>query len=170
MSSRRSVEEVLSNLEARAVFLREREAFHAQQEAHHREQRAALAAEREKVQQNLEAFRTAIASTADLALPPAPASVPSTLGEAKLPLPGRLMVSRLLRLVVESPGLEEPFGPTAVAAEVNRRFPDRLPEPVGTRTASDVLRRMLAEGELELVRPGKASHAALYTRRPDGGG
>ncbi len=170
MSAKLSVEEVLSNLEARAVFLREREAFHAQQEAHHREQRAAFAAELEKMQQNLEAFRTAIASTADLALPPAPESVPSTLDEARLPVPGRLMVGRLLRLVVESSGLEEPFGPSAVAAEVNRRFPDRLQEPVGPRTASDVLRRMLSEGELELVRKGKASHEALYTRKPDGGG
>ncbi|HEX3530634.1 MAG TPA: hypothetical protein VH988_26525 [Thermoanaerobaculia bacterium] len=167
MSSKRSIEEVLSNLETRAVFLRERQTFHAQQEVHHREQRAAFAAELEKVQQNLDAFRAAIASTADLA---APGSVPVAPDEAELPPPGRLMVGRLLRLVVESPGLEEPFGPTAVAAEANRRFPDRLREPVGSRAASDVLRWMLAEGVLERVRPGKASHEALYTRKPGGSG
>jgi hypothetical protein len=170
MSSKLSIDEVLTNLEARAVFLRERQAFHAQQEVHHREQRAAYAAELETVLQNVEAFRTAIASTANLALPPAPESVPSALDETTLPPLNRLMVSRLLRLVVESPGLEEPFGPTAVAAEVNRRFHDRLPEPVGPRPASDVLRRLLAEGALELVRKGKASHEALYTRKPGGGG
>jgi hypothetical protein len=167
MSSKRSIEEVLSNLEARAAFLHQQQAFHAQQEVHHREQREAFATEFEKVQQNLEAFRTAIASTADLATP---GSVPAALDEAELPPPGRLMVGRLLRLVVERPGLGEPFGPTAVAAEANRRFPDRLREPVGTRAASDVLRRMLAEGELKLVRKGKASHEALYKRRPGGSG
>ncbi|HEX4961857.1 MAG TPA: hypothetical protein VF173_13520 [Thermoanaerobaculia bacterium] len=167
METKLSIEEVLSNLEARAIFLRDQEAFHAQQEVHHREQRAAFAAELAKVQQNLEAFRTALASTADLALlSPAPPAAGEAELPAKLPAPGRLMVGRLLRLVAKSPGLAEPFGPTAVAAEVNRRFPDRLEEPVGPRAASDALRRMLAEGELDLVRKGKAAHEALYTRRP----
>ena len=35
----------------------------------------------------------------------------------------------------------------AVAAEANRRFADRLRSPVNSRTASDVLRRLLAEDE-----------------------
>lgn len=75
------------------------------------------------------------------------------------------MVGRLIRLATESPGLPEPFGPTAVAAEANRRFAGRLPEPVGPRAASDVLRRMLAEGELQLVREGKPFQEALYRMR-----
>jgi hypothetical protein len=38
MSSKLSVEEVLSNLERRAVFHREQEALHARQAVHHQEQ------------------------------------------------------------------------------------------------------------------------------------
>lgn len=165
MSSKPSIEKVVSNLEQREAFLRQQQAFHAQQEVHHREQRSAYAAELETVLKSLEVFRAALALTEDPTLLSAPA--PAALDEATLPPPNRLMVSRLLRLVVESPGLlEEPFGPTAVAAEVNRRFADRLREPVGPRPASDVLRRMLAEGALQRVRKGKASHEALYRRTP----
>jgi|SRR5215210_2235922 len=39
--------------------------------------------------------------------------------EEELPPPGHLMVGRLLRMVIESSALEEPFGATAVAAEAN---------------------------------------------------
>lgn len=37
------------------------------------------------------------------------------------------------------------------------------------RRASDVLRRMLAEGEIQIAREGKAFHEALYVRRPKRG-
>jgi hypothetical protein len=158
-----SVEEMLSNLERRAAALRDEEAFHTRQEAHHRAERESRAAELEKVQASLEAFRTAAATAAGLT---SAAVATPIAGESQKTLPptGRLMVSRLLRSVVESSTLAEPFGANAVAAEANRRFADRLPAPVGPRTASDVLRRMLAEGAIQLVRKGKASHEALYRR------
>jgi hypothetical protein len=167
MSSKLSVEEVLANLEQRAVFHREQEAFHAQKVAAHQAEQAYHAAEREKVLRSLEAFREAAPAAVDLAQPlPIAADPAEESDDADLPAPGRLMVSRLLRLVVERPGLEEPFGATDVAAEVNRRFADRLRKPVRTRTASDVLRRMLDEGLLEISRKGKPLHEALYVRRP----
>jgi len=75
------------------------------------------------------------------------------------------MASRLMQLVIESPDLGEPFGPAAVAEETNRRFASRLRNPVGPRAASDVLRRMVAAGEIELVREGKAFHEAMYRRK-----
>ena len=161
MSSKLSIEELLSTLEQRAFFLREEEAVHARQEAHHREQRALLAAELEKVMQNLESLRTVVSATADLVVGSRwtkPAAVPD------LPPPGRLMMGKLLRLVVEDGGLQEPFSPAAVAAEANRRFADRLGKPVDSRTASDVLRRMLAEGRIRLARGGKGPRGALYAR------
>jgi hypothetical protein len=169
MSSKLSVEELLSQLEKREAHHREREAFHAEQEAfhgqqqvHHREQRAVHAAELEKVRQNLATFRAAAASAADLVGPVEPAAPPAA---PKLPAPGKKFVSELLRLVIASPELQEPFGPAAVAAEANRRFRAHLREPVGPRTASDVLRRLVREGELQLVRKGKAHIEALYKRR-----
>jgi len=160
MSSKLSVEDVLSQLEKREAFHREREAFHAQQEALHRE-------ELEKVLQSLEAFRTAAATAVDLARLARPAAAKpisdESVEEELLPPPGRLQISQLLRSVILSPALPEPFGASAVAAEANRRIQGRLP-PVDRRTASDVLRRMLAEGVIRLAREGKAFHEALYTR------
>jgi len=164
MTSSLSVEEVLSNLEQRAAFHRDQETLHAQQEVHHREQRALHAAELEKVLGSLEAFRSVAAAAVDLARPVAETSTPLATPEENLPAPGRLMVGRLLRLVVQSPFLAEPFGPAAVAAEVNRRFADRLSSPVSPRTASDLLRRMLAEGAVDIAQKGKAVHEALYRR------
>lgn len=163
MSSKLSVEEVLAQLEQRAVFHREREAFHAEQEIHHRDQRALHAAELQKVLDSLESFRTVSAAAVDLARP-IPKPAPSV--EEKLPPPGRLRVSRMIRQVVQSPDLAEPFGATAVAAEANRRYGKHLKEAIGPRTVSDVLRRMLAEGEIRLAREGRAFHEALYSRKP----
>lgn len=164
MGSKLSVEEVLANLEARAAFHREQEAlhrdqeaFHAQQEVHHREQRALHVAELEKVVKDLEVFRAVATSAAAQLVPRSE--------EAEIPPPGRMMVGRMVKLAVEGPDLQEPFGATAVAAETSRRFADHLRKPVGPRTASDVLRRMLAEGQLELVRKGTAKREALYRRR-----
>lgn len=168
MSSNLSVAEVLSNLEARAELHREQEAFHGQQEVHHREQRAVHAAELEKVLQNLEAFRAVAAAAVDLAQPLPPKSAAAGVDAVpKLPPPGRLQASQMLRLAIER--VPEPFGPTGVATEANRRFGKHLRKPIEPRTASDVLRRMLREGELQLVREGKSSREALYRRVGSGG-
>lgn len=163
MSSKLSVEDVLANLEQRATFHRDQEVFHAQQMAAHQEQRAFHAAELAKVQQSLEAFRAAAPSAVELA---AEASTRSASGilQVEMPPQGRLRVSRLLRQIALSPELAEPFGPSSLAAAANRAFPDRLDGPVGKRTASDVLRRMLAADEIELARDGKAFNEALYVR------
>jgi hypothetical protein len=160
VSSKLSVAEVLGSLEARAAFHREREAFHAAQEEQHRQERARHAAELETVLHNLEAFRTVSASAVELvqqASPPEPAEPP-----VRGPASGRLMVSRFIRAVVEARPDGEPFGASAVTAEVNRRFGDRLKKPIGTRAASDVLRRMSNARQIHLVRPGKAFSEALY--------
>jgi hypothetical protein len=162
VSSKLSVAEVLGSLEARAAFHREREAFHAAQEEQHRQERARHAAELETVLHNLEAFRTVSASAVELvqqASPPEPAEPP-----VRGPASGRLMVSRFIRAVVESRPEGEPFGASAVAAEANRRFGDRLKKPIDTRTASDVLRRMSKGRQIHLVRTGKAFSEALYAR------
>jgi hypothetical protein len=172
MSVKLSVEEVLAQLEKREAFHRDQEVFHAEQDVfhgeqqvHHREQQAVHAAELEKVRQSLAAFRAAAASAVDLVGPLEP-SPPAPAGP-KLPPPGRKFVSGLLQQVVAD--LQEPFSPTTVAAEANRRFKAHLREPVTARTVSDVLRRLVKEGELQLVRKGKAHHEASYRRRGRGG-
>jgi hypothetical protein len=165
MSGKLSVEEVLANLEQRAVFHREQAALHAQKVEEHQTEQAFHTAELDKVLRSLEAFRDVAAAAVNLAQPvPTTESPAAKIEEVELPAPGRLMVSRLLRLIVERPGLEEPFGATALVQEVNRRFADRLRAPVQTRTASDVLRRMADEGLLRIARKGKPLHEALYVR------
>ena len=170
MSSRLSIEEMLSQLEKREAHHREREAFHAEQEVfhgeqqvHHREQRAVHVAELEKVRESLATFRAAASSAVELVGPVEPPAPPPAA--PKLPPPGKKFVSGLLRLAVMGPDLQEPFGPAAVAAECNRRFRAYLRVLVDPRTASDVLRRLEKEGEIQLVKKGKAHHEALYKRR-----
>jgi hypothetical protein len=169
MSEKLSIKEMLAHLEKREAHHREQEAYHAQQEAflgqqqlHHREQRAVHAAELEKVRESLATFRAAAASAVEVVGPiePPPPAAP------KLPPPGRKFVSGLIRLAVIGPELPEPFGPAAAAAETNRRFRAHLKTLVDSRTASDVLRRLEKEGELQRVQKGKAYHEALYRRRP----
>jgi hypothetical protein len=77
-----------------------------------------------------------------------------------------MMASRFIRSVVESREEGEPFGASAVTAEVNRRFADRLRRPIDTRMVSDVLRRMNSARQIHLVRAGKAFSEALYARGP----
>ena len=161
MSSELSVARVLAKLEARATHHREQQAFHARQETHHREQRALHEAELEKVQANLEAFRSVAAAAVDLATQATAAAPPSSIDvESGW---GRLMVSRMIRVVVD--GLVaggEPFGGAHVAAEANKRFADRLRRPIDSRTAGDVLRRMCAEKRIHRLRAGKPFYEALY--------
>ena len=164
MSSELSVAGVLAKLEARASHHREQQAFHTQQEAHHREQRALHEAELAKVQANLEAFRSVAATAVDLAAQaPAPESpAPEIEIESGW---GRLMVSRMIRVVVESQAAGgEPFGGSDVAAEANQRFADQLRQPIENRAASEVLRRMEAEKRIHCVRGGRPFYEALYRK------
>ena len=167
MSSKRSVAEILASLEMREALHEEREAFHASQEVHHREQRAAHAAELEKVRQRLAAFREAAASAVEIVDQPLAETetAPAVSPAVKSKLSGRLIPSRVVRAVIATLPADEPFGPTAVATETNRRHADTLDRALDARTVSDVLRRMRAEGSLHLVQEGKAFHEALYSRR-----
>lgn len=168
MSAKLSVEDVLATLEARLVFHRDQEALHAEKEVHHREQRALHAAELARVQESLASFRAAAPAALELArerVGPVPESAPDpAVLEAleDVAASGRTPRSRRIRRVVASWDRPEPFGPSDVAAEVNRRYHLQLKKPIDARAASNVLRRMHAEGRIDLVRPGKAFYEALY--------
>jgi len=167
MTAKLSVEDVLATLEERAVFHREQEALHAQREVHHREQRALHAAELARVQESLESFRAAAPTALELARERVglkQESTPDPAALEDLTYTGRLPATRLLRRVVANWNPQEQFGPSNIAAEVNRRYRGQLRRPIDTRAASNLLRRMQAEGRITLVRPGKAFHEALYRR------
>jgi hypothetical protein len=166
MSKRLSVEEILARMEARIAQHQERKAFHSQQEAHHREQLAFHDAELEKLLQRHEAFRAAADATAEYTAPPA---LPDPEKEEKIPRFGdRPMVSRLVARVVERQPEGEEFGAHAIAAEVNRRYGDKLDSPVKPSAVSTVLRRLARDRQIHQTRPGKAFHGALYVRGANG--
>lgn len=165
MSRSLSVSDMLANLEARIAHHRERREIHAKQEAHHREQCAFHDAELAKILERYGAFKAAAEAAADYAHPPGPADGDSREAEENLPRFGNQpRVSSLIVRVVESQPEGEIFGAHAIAAEVNRRYGDKLSKPVDSAAVSTVLRRLSKARKLRKVRPGRAAHEGLYTR------
>ncbi len=161
MSSHLSVSEILTKLETRIALHREKAALHLQQEAHHREQGTFHTAELEKVTAHYEAFKATAATAAGLAQEPA---TPQVDVEEEKGLGPRPTASKLIGRVVDRlPGGED-FGPTRVAAEVNRRYRDRMRKPVEVRTVAVNLRRLSDAGRIRRVREGKAHHESLFTK------
>lgn len=161
MSTKLSVAEILAKLEERVRFHREKAAFHVEQEAFHREQGAHHAAELEKVTARYGAFQASAGDAVDLAqelaIPPAAPKAPEERD-------GRVFKSRLIVRVVESLEKDRPFGASEVTSEVNRRYRERLRQPVDNRAASTVLRRLRDAGRIREVQKGRAFQEARYTR------
>ena len=159
MSSHLSVKEILAKLEARIASHREQAAFHVQQEVHHREQGVFHTAEFEKLTAHYEAFKATATTAADLvqAEAPPPAGDDEDLGD-------RPMASRLIARCVEHLPSGEPFGASRVAAEVEKRYRDRLRKPLDVRTVAVTLTRLSRAGRIRRVREGKAHQEALYLR------
>jgi len=161
VSSQLSVAQVLASLEEQMRFHREREAEHAAQEAFHREKRAHHAAEYETVARHYESFKTSASAAAEIAarsgVPAPPPATPAA--PLKPQLPSRLVA----RAVAEMPAGES-FVPSRIAAEVNRRYSRELRKPIDSRLASTALRRLMAQGEIRLVRKGTPHHEAVYAR------
>jgi hypothetical protein len=169
LSAELSVTQILANLEAQMAFHRDKEEHHAKEEAFHREQRALHAAEYETVAKHYEAFKAIAGNAAEVAardvIPaPAPVQAPPPREEPLPPLKPVLPSRLVARLVRELPAGEE-LVPSRVAREVNRRYFRELRKPIDSRLASTALRRLRAEGAVQLVRKGTAHHEAVYTRR-----
>lgn len=163
MSKTLSVAQVLTNLEARLAFHQGRRNFHAEQEAHHREQLALHDAELLKTRERFDAFKAAAEAAAELAAPPAAPEEDGAKEEIAY-FGNRPMVSRLIARVVDRQPVGEEFGARAIAEEVNHRYQNVLKKAVEPGTASVVLRRLCAAGQIRQVRRGKAVHEALYVR------
>lgn len=161
MSSHLSVAQVLANLETQMQLHRGQEAHHAEQEAFHREQRAAHAAELETIARHYEAFKASAAGAAEIAARPGAPSPP--LEEPPPPLKPVLPSRLVARAVAEMPA-GEPFAPSRIAAEVNRRYSRELRKPIDSRLASTALRRLMGQGTIRLVRKGTAHREAVYAR------
>jgi hypothetical protein len=166
MKSNRTVAEIVASLESQLTFYREKEELHARHEGFHREQRTLFAAERERIERNLEAFGAAASGALDLAertLAPPAREDSDDLGSASTPRLGRMVA-----LVLEDKARGEHFGPVGLAEEVNHRFGNRLRHPVDSRQISVVLRRMDRLGHIHLIRKGRPHWEALYSRTSPG--
>jgi hypothetical protein len=162
MTSDAPLAAIMANLDAQIALHREREAFHAEQESLHRQQRELHAAELEVLTKNLETFRAAAAVVLDLADRHIPSVPPPPVPD---PDPGRKpRLSRMVDLVLATWPAGKPFGLSHVAAEINRRYAERLRKPVDPRMVSVHLRRRLANGTLVAVERGRPHHEALYAR------
>jgi hypothetical protein len=159
VSSQLSVAQVLVNLEAQMRLHREQEAHHAVQEELHREQRAIHAAEYETVARHYEAFKASAAGATEIAARVA-ALTPEEPPEFFKPV----VASRLVARAVSEMPVGEPFAPSRIAAEVNRRYSRELRKPIDSRLASTALRRLLGQGLIRLVAKGTAHREAIYAR------
>lgn len=159
-----SVDEVVAALEAEVAVHRERSTYHAEQEALHREKRSHHDTALEKASRRLEEFRAISAAALEIVghLAPAAAGPPDEgpdIGPASKP-----RLTRLLKTLVAELGPNQHFGPGWLAAEVNRRYGDRLRKPVTSRQMSDVCRRLVRTGHLRQVREGKGRFEARFAR------
>ncbi|HEV2852112.1 MAG TPA: hypothetical protein VHC97_04840 [Thermoanaerobaculia bacterium] len=165
MASPRSLSEIVTALESTLAFHREREAFYGgqlreleEQRAHHAEQIATLS-------RKLETLKTAAAEVEEIAERVLPASPPSPPPAAPDPAPaGKVYIARLVTRIVEEKKGGEPFGISAITAEVNQRYRDRLRHPIDRRQVSVVLRWMLRTGRLRSVQKGRPFHESLYVK------
>jgi hypothetical protein len=157
MSSDLSIAQVLTDLEAQVRQLEEQETFHGQQEVFHREQRALRTDELAMIRARYEAFKAAAAAAGEVVRRVKVEGADVTAAPAT--------ISKMIGRMIDAKVAGERFTPTAIAREVNETFAKRLRRPVSGRTASVALRRLADLGRLEIVRPGKAFHEALYAKR-----
>jgi hypothetical protein len=161
MSLNLSLAQLLANLERRVAFHRDKAGLHARQEEHHRGQRALHEAELERVSQYFESLKALASAVVELALPPG-----QSFAEGDADLGPRPTISKLVFRVIQGKPDGEMFGPASMTTEINARFQDRLPKPADRRTVSAALRRLCYRRHIHLVRKGRASHGALYTKGP----
>ncbi|HEX7184305.1 MAG TPA: hypothetical protein VF756_20925, partial [Thermoanaerobaculia bacterium] len=163
MSRSLSISEVMARLETQIAFHRERQSFHAEQEALHREQGGLHAAELERLSRNLEAFKAAADSVAEMAGKALPPGMNRKEIEEVDTGRQRRLTPMVARVVADIQPTTR-FGPVWIAQEVNRRFGEILRKPVDARKVSAVLRRMERNGKLKVARRGGPYREAMYVQ------
>jgi hypothetical protein len=160
VSSKLSIAEVLGDLEAQIADLEKQDAFHAEREMFHREQRTGCAEKLAKIREKYEAFRSAASAVGDVVRKRASAPPSSVLEDSGV----RTAVSKLAAQVVAGKREDERFTASALAEELNRRFPKSLRRPAASRAVAMALRRLLDNGEVREVEEGKPFHEAVYAK------
>jgi hypothetical protein len=161
MNTSLSIAQVLVDLETQIGHLESQRAFHAQHEASHREQRELYAAELARVRERYDAFKSAATAAGEVVNREVASAAQQAEADARLRIS---TLSKLILHVVEAKPEHETLGATSVSQEVNARFGKRLRRPLDPRTASVTLRRMEADGRIQLVEKGRAFHEAVYVR------
>jgi chromosome segregation ATPase len=158
-----SLSAILSSLQQQISEHREREAFHAEREAFHRDRRAEHAAELEQLEKSFETLKATAEQAAKLAArlpqePPPPSD--------DLPVGRKMPISQLVQRVIERKGLQEPFGPVDVAAEINQRYGPRLKlkKAYDPRQVSVVLRWMAKTGRIARTEKGRPWSGSQYVK------
>lgn len=136
-----SVADLEARLERELALHEEREGFHAAQEASHRAQREHHAAERRRAEAELAAIRSA-----------KPAAVPAR----------KISLAAAIEEVLDSKAPGEAFTSLDLAPEVNERFGEQLGGPLDAAQVANFLRRLRADGHLEVVAEGRPHHPAVY--------
>ena len=166
MTLKVSVGELLETLERKIAFHREQAAVHAREEELHRGQRTLHEAELELATRHFEALKAAAGPAAEMALsapdpipavPPGPKEEHEDVGSAH-------RLNALISRILQGRTGGEPFGATALTAEINRRFRDRLEQDADVRSVSAALRRMYRKRQIQLVREGRSYREALYAK------
>jgi len=154
---------MLAKLEAQIAFHRERTAFHTEQRDQHQAELGRHAAELERLTQYHETLKSVTAGVEE-AFRDAQPALAADLAKGDDALGSKPRVGRMVARVVKTwePGI--PFGATAVAAEIGRRFAGKLGRGVDVRSIGAALRRKHNEGTLQLVREGKPFHEAVYQK------
>jgi hypothetical protein len=163
MNANLSIAQILADLETQIGHLESQEAFHARNEETHRGQRELYAAELARVRERYDAFKTAATAAGEVVNREMVSTAQQAEADARLRI---RTLSKLILHVVEGKSEQETFGATTLSQEVNARFGNRLRRPLDPRTASVTLRRMEADGRIQLVEKGRAFHEAMYARQP----
>jgi len=156
MSAMHTVADLLAELARQVDTYRRQADHHAQQEAYHREQHQLSRTALEKAEQRLAVLREATESLERFA----PVLDLTDYGSASRP-----KVARMVRKLVRARPAGVPFGPKAIADEINRAFVDQLRRPVDVRHVSIALQRLSESGIVTLERAGRPHREAVYTRK-----
>ena len=167
MSRELSVARILVELKDQIEHHRSREAFHAEQEGLHRQQRESHAADLQVALERFATFEAAADAAGELVARAREVKKEREKVAVDDSIPaGKNILSKLAERIVFGKDMEETFGATEVAQEVQERYGARLKRRIDVRSVAAKLRRMARLRQIHRVREGRSFHESLYRRGP----